>query len=66
VAAVAALLGEGLHDQAAVVIGRARPRGIFSFGGSGYGVFDPDDVRADVAAALPPRSTRWLTPAERR
>ena len=50
---VAALLGAGLADRAAVVIGALDVNVIFSFGGSGYGVFDPDDVRSDVATALP-------------
>jgi predicted ATPase/class 3 adenylate cyclase len=53
VAAVAALVAEGLPDQAAVVVGALDAEVIFSFGGSGYGVFDPADVRADLEATLP-------------
>jgi hypothetical protein len=53
VAAVAALLAEGLPDQAAVVVGALDAGVIFSFGGSGYGLFDPAEVRAELEAALP-------------
>jgi hypothetical protein len=52
VAAVAALLAEGLADRAAVVVGALDADVIFSFSGSGYRVFDPAEVRADLEAAL--------------
>jgi hypothetical protein len=53
VAAVAAHRAEGLPDQAAVVVGALDAEVISSFGGSGYGVFDPAEVRADLEATLP-------------
>jgi predicted ATPase/class 3 adenylate cyclase len=54
VSTVCALVEQGMPEHAAVVIGALDAGVIFSFGGSGYGLFDPDEVRAQVMASLSP------------
>jgi hypothetical protein len=54
VATAWALVEQGMCEPAAVVIGMVDSGTIFSFGGSGYGLFDPEEIRARVIGALSP------------
>ena len=43
-----------MAESAAVVVGTIDCGVIFSFGGSGHGLFDPEEIRARVIGALSP------------
>jgi predicted ATPase/class 3 adenylate cyclase len=51
---VCALALQGMPAQAAVVMGTLDSGVIFSFGGSGYGLFDLEEVRTQITRALSP------------